>query len=162
MRVIPQKKKKRNENEKYKTDKKEEISTAEETGLAQQAREEPSCYCCGEKHYLRECKVKHSTSKEKWLTPDYWKPPAARKASGNVQVATEVVHGFSGAQISLSQVEKKKPEEIMDSGSTVKLMKSKELVTNLRNSKKQLLMATNGGDKEINQTCMVPQVGDPG
>ena len=50
----------------------------------------------------------------------------------------------------------------MDSGSTVKLMKSKELVTNVKKSEKKLLMATNGGDKAINQTCMAPAFGNPG
>ena len=50
----------------------------------------------------------------------------------------------------------------MDSGSTVKLIKWKELVTNVKKSEKQLLMATNGGDKAINQTCMVPEFGDLG
>ena len=54
--------------------------------------------------------------------------------STHVQVAGEVVTGFSGIDISLAQVETKKPEEIMDSGSTVKLMKSKELLTNLKKS----------------------------
>ena len=118
---------------------KDETSPVEETGLAQREKEEPSCYCCGAKHYLRECKVKQSTPQEKQLKPDYQKPPTKdkrtkEKASTHVQVAGEAVKGLSDVQISLAQVETKKPEEIMDSGSTVKLMKSKELLTNLKKS----------------------------
>ena len=69
MRIMPQKKKRgdKNKNDRYK----DETIPEEETGLAQREKEEPSCYCCGAKHYLRECKVKQSTPQEKWLKPDY-------------------------------------------------------------------------------------------
>ena len=48
------------------------------------------------------------------------------------------------------------PEEIIDSGSTVKLMKSKDIVTDIRDSDKKLSLATNGGEKVVNQECDVP------
>ena len=41
---------------------------------------------------------------------------------------TGVVKGFSGVQVVLAQVDDDPPEEILDSGSTVKLMKSRCLV----------------------------------
>ena len=48
------------------------------------------------------------------------------------------------------------PKEIMDSGSTVKLMKSKEIVPDIRKSDKKLSLATNVGEKVVNEKCNVP------
>ena len=52
MRVMPMKKAKKG----TKAPKQEEVAPAEEVGLAQAG--EPSCFCCGDPHYLRDCKKK--------------------------------------------------------------------------------------------------------
>ena len=61
----------------------------------------------------------------------------------------------------MTQVKEKSPKEILDSGSTVKLMKSREPIHDIKKSKKKLLMATNGGDGVTDDTCVVPEFGDP-
>ena len=149
-----------------KSSKQDEALPSQEVGLAQSG--EPTCFCCGEKHYLQDCKRKGVLSKEEWNKPSYWKQcyvdeeskrqekREKEKVQASSHLQTKTVCGFCSLQ------EDKKldgPKEIMDSCSTVKLMKSKEIVSNIRHSNKKLKLATNGGKKIVNETCDVPGFG---
>ena len=173
MRVMPVKKVKKGP----KVPKQEDITPSQEVGFAQTG--EPLCFCCGDGHYLRDCGKKGTLPKEEWVKPSYWKQcyvddkkkrQAKRdrekaqagnpQGSNHLQVETCTVCGFCGVQV---EGQPEGPEEIIDSGSTVKLMKSKEIVTDIRKSEKKLSLATNGGEKIVDETCNVPAFGgDPG
>ena len=85
------------------------MTPAEEVGLAQTG--EPSCFCCGNPHYLCNCKKKEIIPKDQWVKSSYWKQEyvdAEKKrqekkdkektqASSHLQVQT--VCGFCGLQV---------------------------------------------------------------
>ena len=73
-----------------------------------------------------------------------------------------VVKCFSGVQVILTHVNENAHEQILDSGSTAKLVKSKSMVKYIKKVKKSLVVVTNGGNKKVEHTCMVPEFGDEG
>ena len=102
MRVMPVKKTKMV----TKTPKQEDVSPAEEVGLAQTGK--PSCFCCGDPHYLRDCKKKGVLPKDKWIKPEYWKQEYVdaekkcqekkdkEKAQASLHLQVPTVCGFYG------------------------------------------------------------------
>ena len=152
MRQQPEKKRK----QKYPPTKKVESPTKKEeesaSSFAQDKKGEQkkrTCYCCGEPGCIP------STCPKKGQAKDLWSKPEQFKESHTTLVYEE--RCFSGAQkVHSTKIE---PEVIIDSGSSISLIKDKELLDEIHECKFKIIMETNAGTKRITEEGTMPDYG---
>ena len=117
-----------------------------ESSNAQTAKgrdEEAACFCCGDKSCrVWKCPKKDKTAPKDWYKPEHAPKPEETKAESSGFTTVE----FSGAQRVTMRTE---PDEILDSGSTITLGRSKEEMKNVRDVKGSVVMSTNAGNKRL-------------
>ena len=111
--------------------------------------------CCGDKQCnFRDCAKKATLPKEQWHDPSKYNDSYRQQVNNqNVEDGeSEYEVSFNHAQCHAEVIDREgNEEEILDSGSTVSVMKDREKVVDIQQRKVNVLMSTNAGSKVVDK-----------
>ena len=138
MRSQPRKKKKDGD----KSDKGKGNDDANKESSFAQRNKNYACFCCGDKDCkFKDCCKRATLPKEEWHDPSKFKDSYQQVNNQNVEESRDNEVSFNFAQCHSEVLEGKgTDEEILDSGSTVSVMKDKVKVDDIQKRKVNVLM----------------------
>jgi hypothetical protein len=159
------------------------LTITTQSSFNQEALKKATCYCCSKKgHYLNKCPEKDKRSKDEWVVKktmmhaqakleketkekddnDNASHALRRSNKSNTQsewnnliIKKESLHNNSKQWASST----KENSILMDNGSTLSLFGNPKMVTNIRESKTALELATNAGTRTTKKIADVPGYG---
>ena len=113
-----------------------------------------ACWCCGDKQCkFRDCPKKAILAKDQWHDPSKYSNSYCQQVNNQkVEDERDYEVSFSHAQCHAKVLDGKEiQDKILDSWSTVSLMKDPEKVEDIKQRKVNVLMSTNAGSKIIDK-----------
>lgn len=113
------------------------------------AKKKIACFCCGDEDCLSNCfPEREPKPAHLWHNLEY-APKQCREKSSHTQVSKEHNVCFSAAQVHHAVMQEPQLEIIIDSASTISLVKDAKLLTSIRECDNPIVMRTNAGRKGI-------------